>query len=459
MRAVTLALLACTLLVAALTGALYGLADRYEPDGRAWLANPGFAPDPAGRPAGWEIEGPPGAVQALAGGGVRLTNLDPAGRVGLRQVLRRERGDASVFDLAAVVASEGIAGGRPGWRPGRVTLAVDGEDDEVRGRHVELANVRGSSPPRVHQRRFTFGARIGAVELALRLRTATGSLVVRDLSITGLVERPGFRAAAWALRAAWAGLFAGWLWLGLRGLRRPGGRLVLGASATGAALLLLLPVDLRHALTEEVSRKLLGGLVSAETAGQVGHVAIFLTLGWLVRWLRPRDPLPLSLAALTFAAGAAELAQFLADARQPSADDWACNALGAALGVGLAWLASRAPGPAPASGGAASEGGGGGSRLRGAGRGRRRLAEAEVRQAEEAFVHAHERRDERGDHDDEGDRAQPDRPPSRRATVRKPSSRPILPPRNEQPHLRIIAMVTRSMARMPIPLRMMSAEA
>jgi hypothetical protein len=33
--AAALALLACTLLVAALTGALYGLAERYEPDGRA----------------------------------------------------------------------------------------------------------------------------------------------------------------------------------------------------------------------------------------------------------------------------------------------------------------------------------------------------------------------------------------------------------------------------------------
>jgi hypothetical protein len=113
-----LTLLALTLLVAALTAALYNFADRYQPDGRAWLANPGLAYDAAGRLAGWEVEGPPGSIRVLAGGGgVRLTNLDPAGGVGLRQVLRRERGDAAVFDLSAPSAARasagvGAAGGR-----------------------------------------------------------------------------------------------------------------------------------------------------------------------------------------------------------------------------------------------------------------------------------------------------------------------------------------------------------
>jgi hypothetical protein len=345
-----LTLLALTLLVAALTAALYNFADRYQPDGRAWLANPALAPAvPGGPPAGWHVDGPPTAVQALAGGGVRLTNLDPAGGIGLRQILRRERGDAAVFDLTATIGSEGIAGGRPGWRPARVTLAEFGEDDNVRGGHVELATVRGTSPPRTYRRRFTFGDGIDAVELALRLRTATGSFVVRDLSLTGLVERPGFRAAAWTLRAAWAALFAGWLWLGLRGLTRPTDRLLLGASVTGGALLLLLPVDVRHALTEEVSRRLLGGVVSADVAAQLGHIGIFLALGWLTRWLRPRDPLALALAALALVAGAAELAQFMADARHPSLEDWACNALGAALGVGLTWLTTRIRKPGRAS--------------------------------------------------------------------------------------------------------------
>jgi hypothetical protein len=154
------------------------------------------------------------------------------------------------------------------------------------------------------------------------------------------VEQPGFRAAAWALRACWAALFAGWLWLGLRGLARPVDRLLLGVSVTGGAALLLLPVDLRHALTEEVSRRLLGGLLGADAASQLGHVAIFLAVGGLTRWLRPRDPIPAALAALTLVAGAAELAQLMADARHPSLEDWACNTLGAALGVGLGSLAS-----------------------------------------------------------------------------------------------------------------------
>jgi hypothetical protein len=238
------------------------------------------------------------------------------------------------------VGSEGIAGGQPGWRPGRVTLAEANGDDDVRGGKVELARVRGTSQPRPYRERFAFGSRTGAVELALRLRTATGSLVVRDVSITGYVERPGFRVAAWGLRAAWAALFAGWLWLGLRGLARPADRLVLGMSATGAAFLLLLPVNLRHALTEEVSGRLLGGLVGADTAGQLGHVAIFLAVGWLARWFKPRDSVPLVLAALTLVAGAQSWPSSWPTPAHPRSTTGLQRARGGA-GVGLGWLSSR----------------------------------------------------------------------------------------------------------------------
>lgn len=344
--------------MAALTAALYGRADRYEPDGRAWLANPGLVPDAAGLPAGWEVEGPPGSVEAVTGG-VRLTNRDPDGFVGLRQVIRRERGEAAVFDLSAVVSGEGIAGGRPGWRPGRVTVAPDpGPDAEpVRGDHVELMNVRGTRAPRAYQHRFRFGDRTEAVELAFRLRTATGALVVRDLSVTGMVERPGFRAAATGLRAAWAALFAGWLWLAWTGLARPVDRLLVGALATGAATLLLLPVDLRQALTEEVSRRLLGGVVGSGTAAQLGHVGLFLAIGWLARRLRPGDTLPRLLPAMVLLAGVGELAQYLADARHPSLEDWGCNALGATLGLilGRSWTRGKPDAGGPAGQSAEAE--------------------------------------------------------------------------------------------------------
>lgn len=348
-------LAAATLAVVAVTVALHGGVDRFRPDARDWVANPGFAVAAGGEVAGWEREGPAGAVVADGDGTVRLTNRDPEGGVGLRQVLRRAPGDAALFELSATVAAEGIAGGRKGWWPGRVTLAVPEPGGLARGADVELATVRGTRPGETYYRRFEVDADAPEVELALRLRLATGTLVVADLRVGALVEPPWFGTASRVLGVAWALLFAAWLALALRGVAGRGNKAALAALSAGGAALLLLPHGARDRLLDYPGEILLGDLVERESVGQAGHFVLFLALGWLARRLRPRDPVALQLLVLGLAGGAGELAQLLADGRRPTLADWAINASGAALGVATVGLAaalsSRRAAAAAGSGG------------------------------------------------------------------------------------------------------------
>lgn len=359
-------LAAVTLAVVAATVALHGGVERFRPDPRAWIANPGFVAGADGEVAGWEREGPAGAVVAAGGGDgvVRLTNRDPEGGVGLRQVLRRAPGAAAVFELSATVAAEGIAGGRKGWWPGRVTLAVPEPGALARGADVELATVRGTRPAETYYRRFTVDADAPEVELALRLRLATGTLVVGNLRLTALAEPPWFEPASGALAIAWALLATAWLVMALRGVAGRGNKVALAALSVGGAALLLLPHDARDRLLDWGSEGLLGDLVERETFGQAGHFALFLALGWLVRRLRPRDPPALQLFVLGLAGGAGELVQLLADGRAPTLDDWSMNASGAALGLAAAALvatlsARRAAADATATAPGSSGGAGG----------------------------------------------------------------------------------------------------
>ncbi len=355
-RGAWVALLAAALLVAAATVWTYGWLDRYQPDGRGWLPEPAFA-------SGWEVEGPLGAV-VTDRGTARLTNTDPEGGVGLRRLLRRVPGDAAVFDLSAVVSTDGLSGGRPRWRGGRVTFSERSRGERMgdqgsvsfpRGRNVELANIRENRAPALYRKRFVIGSDTPAVELAIRLRHASGTLTVSDLRIEGHVERPAFRLAAASLRIGWTLLFLSGLVLTLRRIHGTRRRAVMTALALAGAAIVLTPHSLRETITDFASDDLLGGAVGPETAAGIGHFWLFLALGFATRMLRPRDRLSLQLVALVLLAGASELAQLMADARNPSLADWAADGLGAVVGLVAAWLAARIrSAAAPAAGGPAS---------------------------------------------------------------------------------------------------------
>lgn len=333
--------LAAAVLLAGLTLLVFRGMERYAEQPSSLLADPAFAAleamgSAAGGVGGWEVEGAPARV-AARDGTVRLQLDDAAAGTGVRQLIRLGPGDPHDFRLEAVVASERIKGERRNYNVGEVTLVAD--ERIARAPHNivhRLAGFRGTRGPERVMRTFHFPAATREVELAIRLRYATGTLAVRGLRMTGLLERPAFTHAAWALKGAWAVMLAVGALLFWRRIedRRSGVALAL-AAVTGLGVLVL-PERWREAILDPLAALIPGVFARTETLADIGHFIVFVVLGCLVRVSRPHASLVQLLALLIAVAGLAELLQYLAELRAPSLHDWLINAAGAVCGVAAA---------------------------------------------------------------------------------------------------------------------------
>lgn len=347
-----------TLLLSLLTLAAFLGLERLEPVPIPWPADRDFAALAAGAPVagqGWEIEGDPAKV-AVADGVLRLHNDDPGSSVGVRQVFRLGPGDPRVFTLGAVASGRAIERGGRGHYIGEVTLVADG--DIGRRRFTSLHRLTGMRGDRGQERfthQFRFPSDASRVELAIRLRNATGTISVAQLRLTGFVEKASFAWVRRVLTAAWAVSLlvgAGLFWRGVT-LRRTG--LALLAASGAGLVLLLLPHGPREALLQPFGHLVPGMRLGSETTAMMGHVSVFAAVGLLMRLLQRREPWPAQLVLLLALAGMTELLQFMAELRTPSLDDWLANGCGALIGwaaaSSLLLLLARgpAPGQAPSS--------------------------------------------------------------------------------------------------------------
>jgi VanZ family protein len=316
-----------------------------------WPFDPGFATIAAGAApsraegtpapaAGWEVEGP-GTGVTVTSGVLRLRNDDPQGGVGVRQLWRLDPDGPRAFQLAATVGSTDIAGGRPGFKVGEITLVADGDIQRTFFHPMHrLANLRGSRPPMRYVHIFKFPSGAERVELAIRLRHATGELSVGNLELRALGTRPRFQRITLALQAAWGLTLALGCWLFWRGVDHPRSAVVLLAAVAAGLLLLLMPEGLQDSTLTRLTDLLPRQWLAHEAVAVVGHFLIFATAGFLVRLSRRREAWLPQLALLIGLAGLSELLQFLAELRSPALDDWLTNGVGALLGwaVGQAWL-------------------------------------------------------------------------------------------------------------------------
>ena len=199
----TVTWLLATLALAAVTLVAFTHLRQLEPVATPWPYESDFArlADGTARDGaavesvdGWQIEGDRTLV-TLAGGTLRLRNDDPEGGVGVRQLWHLAPGTPHTFRLSAMVASDDIKGVRNGFRVGEVTL-VAGEDVERTFFHPlhRLAGLSGTRTEARYVEQFRFPASADRVELAIRLRHATGELRVSDLHLVALVER---RVVTW----------------------------------------------------------------------------------------------------------------------------------------------------------------------------------------------------------------------------------------------------------------------
>lgn len=347
----TAAWLACALVLAIATLAAFDQLSQFRKVAAPWPFDPGFAtiadgtaparapgvPPPA---AGWETEGRRDAI-TVAGGTLRLRNDDPEGGVGVRQVWRLDPQGPRAFRLAATVGSEGIAGDRPGFKVGEITLVVDGDIQRTFFHPMHrLANLRGTHAPARYVETFKFPSGAREAELAIRVRHATGELSVGALELRALELRPEIRWLSLALQVAWCVTLAIGCWLFWRGVDHRRSALALVAAAGVGLMLLMMPEGLQDSTLTRITDLLPHRLLAFDAVAVAGHFLIFAVAGLLVRLSRRGEAWPRQVALLVGLAGLSEVLQFLAELRSPTLDDWFTNALGGLLGwsVGLAWL-------------------------------------------------------------------------------------------------------------------------
>lgn len=348
----TRAWLVAVLVLSGLTFFAFTRLSQLEPISVPWPFDPGFATvadgsapdrDDGAAVDGWQVEGDRAQV-SVEQGTLRLRNDDPEGGVGVRQLWRLRPEDPRTFRLAATVASDEISGMRNGFRVGEVSL-VAGKDVDRAFFHPlhRVAGLRGTHGAARYVEHFRFPAAVDRVELAIRLRHATGELRVSELRLTALAERPWFTELRVGLQLAWGALLACGVWLFTRGIDHRASALALGLATVGGMFLLLMPEGMRDSTLLGLADHLPRRLAGVDGLASLGHFAIYLSAGCLVRLSRRGDPWPAQLLLLLGLAGLTEILQFLAELRSPSLDDWAVNALGALLGwvPAAAWLRWR----------------------------------------------------------------------------------------------------------------------
>ena len=259
----------------------------------------------------------------------------------MRQIWRLDPNGPRVFHLAATVGSEGIVGGGPGFKVGEVTLVADGDIQRAYFHPMHrLADLRGSHAPARYVATFKFPSGAKLVELAVRLRHATGELSVSGLELRALELRPGLRWFILALQVGWGMTLAAGCLLFVRGVdhraQRPGsgrGGRYGTAAVDDAGRYAGQHGDPPHrsAAATAPGRRCGGG-------GRAFHrfspwPAFGAAEPAREAWL-PQVALLIGLAGLS------EVLQFLAELRSPALGDWLTNALGALQGwaVGQVWL-------------------------------------------------------------------------------------------------------------------------
>ena len=347
----TAAWLAWSLLLVAATLLAFTQLRQFQTAATPWPFDPTFAtiasgaaplrtqdvPAPA---AGWEIEGPASGI-SVAGGTLRLRNLEPESGVGVRQIWRLDPNGPRVFHLAATVGSEGIVGGGPGFKVGEVTLVADGDIQRAYFHPMHrLANLRGSHAPARYVATFRFPSGAQLVELAVRLRHATGELSVSGLELRALELRPGMRWFILALQVGWGMTLAAGCLLFVRGVDHARSGLALVVAAGTGLLLLMMPEGMQDSTVTRLTDLLPRRLLADDAVAVAGHFTIFAVAGLLVRLSRRREAWLPQVALLIGLAGLSEVLQFLAELRSPALGDWLTNALGALQGwaVGQVWL-------------------------------------------------------------------------------------------------------------------------
>jgi len=318
----------------------FHLFERYEISSPELLVDPQFSEGLSH----WELSGR-GAATTL--GDTVLLRVDKAGAgVAVRQYLP-DPNHYPLLHLAAELKSEDIRPGVRFWQKGSLALVSLDENQRMLPVPHLVAQLSGTQSWRSYQAVFRVPADVHALRVGVQLIGATGTLVVKHLSLHAVRERAAFAyyqylgVALWAMALIWLAL----PWFSQ--LRWDGPHLAIFLMVLAIAMGALLPANLKIVLELVIVTtfdQFIPGIdhaaepvaeLDSAPVGGFGHVLFFVLLAMAVRWAYPRQRRRVLIFILLLFAAITEVLQFFAVGRTPSVNDFAIDGMGALVGLGL----------------------------------------------------------------------------------------------------------------------------
>lgn len=249
--------------------------------------------------------------------------------------------EAAVHNVASVAKNYGGA---------EVIVVYRNSGGMTNGHGKRLFLESGSKPLAPYSRTIHLGREIGSVDIAARLKNASGKLTVSSIELSRLQELPLFKRIKFALLAIWVLLFAAFGWVALRVFTRTHAILLAGVLFVGLVGVLL-PDGLMTSLNSLVKGLLpttviaaagkvlanlfgytnLGG--SGAEIGKMGHFAVFLILGVIAGLNFRKTGAVFSLALIAVFASLTEVLQLLVVGRTASVNDFLIDVSAGTIGM------------------------------------------------------------------------------------------------------------------------------
>lgn len=219
------------------------------------------------------------------------------------------------------------------------------------GHGKRLFMASGTRPMAPYSRTLHLGREIGSVDIAARLRNASGKFTVMNLQVSQLQELSLFKKIKYALIALWLLVFSAFVWIAFRVLSLPQTILLGGALVVGLVGVML-PDGLMTSVNSLVSSLLptrliasagnaLAGLFgysslgSSGEIGKMGHFAVFLILGAIAGFNFRKIGVVFGVAVLAAFASLTEALQLLVVGRNTSINDFLIDVTGGVIGMGI----------------------------------------------------------------------------------------------------------------------------
>lgn len=323
------------------TIAFFVLFDRYQAVGPQLLVNPDFSRGLEG----WALTGR-GRAELQSGGGVILEVREPGAGVALRQSLP-EPGRLRLLRLSGELEARAIDPGPRFWQRGRLVLvSLNAEQRMLPVPHL-AADLEGNRSLRTYRKVFTVPREAVDLQVRLQLIGATGRLVVRQVGLYEVRERPEYRRFRSLGMGLWIAALA-WLAWPYRGrLRFDRAHLLLYVAFAGVFAGTLMPVEIKKPVEAQVVA-VLGALLpllehhlNSENINKTGHFLFFALLAFGLARANAGQRLRGLLLGLVLLASLSEVLQFFVDGRHPRFTDLLVDVLGIGLGVALAGFRRR----------------------------------------------------------------------------------------------------------------------